>query len=74
MALTKAGYLGMECDRKKPLVAVGLNAMSPLLCAKEELVYPVGFSSFQATCSRAPELMSSRVLVRAVLPMSTLMS
>lgn len=59
---------------KKPLAVDALKAMSPFECAKVELTYPVGFSSFQATASSLYELMSCSVWVRGVPPLSTLAS
>jgi hypothetical protein len=44
----KAGYFGRECVIKNPLLVARLNPKTPLECAFEELVYPLGFSSFQA--------------------------
>jgi hypothetical protein len=39
-----------------PFAVAVLKAMNPFEWAEEELVSPVGFSSFQATCYSACEL------------------
>lgn len=51
---------------KTPRVEDVLNAMRPLEWATLRLVYPEGFSSFQATNYHLPLLMESKVLVKGV--------